>query len=68
MEEVFKISLKAARVESGLSKEKAAKELGVSVATLNRWERHPEEVRESWWKFLSLVYGIPQKHIRFTAN
>lgn len=33
-----KMTLKALRINSGLSQEKAAKKLGVAAATLSKWE------------------------------
>ena len=35
---MFKISLKAARVNANIAKKDAAKQLGISVDTLNNWE------------------------------
>ena len=40
----LKITLKAARVNAGLTLEEAAKTLGISRSTLISWEKHPEKI------------------------
>lgn len=39
MNGVLKITLKAARINRGLTQAKAAKEIGVTVDTISNWER-----------------------------
>ena len=43
---VFKEKIKKVRIEIGYSQEQLARELGVSFATINRWENGKSEPRQ----------------------
>lgn len=60
---VFKITLKAARVNAGLSQEKLAKILGVSKTTVNKWENAKTSISASHFQKLSDLAGVPQDYI-----
>ena len=64
----LRITLKAARVNKGLKACRAAKELGISTATLRVWERNPDQVRPGWRKILSMMYDMPEENIIFAKN
>ena len=51
-----KITLKAARVNSGLTQAEAAKEMGVSTVTLGLWEKNPEKIK--WQNIRKLIYFL----------
>ena len=42
----FKQRIRKARIEMGYSQEQLARELGVSFATINRWENGKSEPRQ----------------------
>ena len=55
----FTISLEAARVNANMTQDEAAKELGISKATLVSWEKgntFPDIVK---FKALCKIYSIP---------
>lgn len=53
-----KITLKAARVNAGLTQKEAAKKLGISNQTLSRYEKDASDLKMSMiWKLCDL-YGI----------
>lgn len=56
---MFKISLKAARVNAGLNQTEAAKMLNISVSSLNSWESGETEPKFSQIKRLCEIYNIP---------
>lgn len=60
---MIKISLKAARVNAGLTQEKAAKLCHVSVQSLNKWERGHVAPDYATLRLLSEVYKIPLDNI-----
>ncbi|MDE6469734.1 MAG: helix-turn-helix domain-containing protein [Eubacterium sp.] len=60
---VFKISLKAARVNANLSQEQLAKILGVSKTTVNKWENAKTSISASQFQKLSALAGVPQDYI-----
>lgn len=55
----IKITLRAARVNAGLSQEDVCKVLGVSKPTLVRWEQRADNIKASQLKTLSELYNIP---------
>ncbi len=59
----FKISISAARVNSGLNQRKFADELGVSLATITNWERGKTEPDVSQLRKISQLSGIPMDYI-----
>ena len=62
---MIKISLKAARVNSGLGILDAAPKIGVGKDTLIKWERNPEIVSPIFQKKISEVYKLPIDMIFF---
>lgn len=60
-----KISLKAARVNAGLTQKEAAKSIGVSERQLCLWELHPGDVKQKYISRLAELYDWPKDLIRF---
>lgn len=60
-----KITLEAARVNAGLTLKQAAKLIGVSVATLHKWEQDSSDIKISQTKKIEEVYGYPREYIFF---
>ena len=54
-----KITLRAARVNAGMSQRKAAERLGVSVSTLRNWENGKTFPTQPHIEKMCDVYGIP---------
>lgn len=54
-----KITLKAARVNAGLSQAEAAKKIGVASSTLRNWEAGKTFPNQPKIEKLCEVYGIP---------
>lgn len=65
MENDFKITLKAARVNKGFSQIDAANALGVSVVTLRSWEKGITFPNVEQIKKLEDVYSVEYKDIIF---
>ena len=63
MSEKMQISLKAARVNAGLSQEMAARELHVTKQTIVNWEKGISEPKVNQARELSRVYGMPLDYI-----
>ena len=61
----LKISLKAARVNAGLTILKAAKELEIGKDTLIKWEKNSGLVNPIWQNRISKVYKMPIDYIFF---
>ena len=61
----FRISLKAARVNAGLSQEQVSKELHVSKNTVVNWEKGYSEPKTSQARQLSELYKMPDDYIIF---
>lgn len=61
----IKITLKAARVNAGLTLKEAAKKLGVCETTLVRWEKDPSVVQSKYHKIISEAYDYPSDYIIF---
>lgn len=53
-----KITLKAARVNAGLSQEEAAKKIGVAASTLRNWEAGKTFPNQPKIEKMCEVYGI----------
>ena len=60
-----KITLKAARINAGLTQKEAAKKIGVDESTLIRWEKHPEIVQPKYHKKISEAYSFSTDFIFF---
>ncbi len=59
------ITLKAARVNSGLTQEEAGKLIGVSADTVSNWERYISFPDVLQLKEIERVYGISYQHLIF---
>lgn len=62
-----KISLKAARVNAGLSQKEAAKMLEISNKTLCSWENGKTYPDQPMIEKLCVLYGVTYDMIDFTA-
>ncbi len=60
-----KISLKAARTNAGYTLSEAASLIGVSVATLHKWENDSSDIKISASKRIEEVYDYPTEFIFF---
>ncbi len=61
----LKISLKAARVNAGLTIAEAAERLGIAKSTLVAWEKNPEKISAVNQDKIGRVYGISTDNIIF---
>ncbi|WP_432648385.1 helix-turn-helix domain-containing protein [Mitsuokella sp.] len=59
------ITLKAARVNAGLTLIDAARRLGIGKDRLIKWEKHPDEVQPRYQKVISETYKMPIDDIFF---
>lgn len=59
----IKITLAAARVNSGLNQSDFARELGVSLATVTNWEKGRTEPDVTQLRKISRLSGIPMDFI-----
>lgn len=64
----FKITLKAARVNAGLTVKDAAKSIGIAASTLISWEKHPEKINALYQSKISEVYKISTDNIIFLSK
>lgn len=62
---MIQITLKAARVNVGLSQKEAAKALGISQNTLIKWEKYPDVIPPFRQSAISAVYRMPIDNIIF---
>lgn len=62
------ISLKAARVNAGLTQLEAAKMIGVNVSMLAKWEAGTSLPSVKWVPKITEVYGTSYDDIIFTPN
>lgn len=60
---MLKISLKAARVNAGMTQAQAAKKCHVAIQSLNKWERGHVKPDFATLHLLSDIYGIPMENI-----
>ncbi len=65
---VIQITLKAARVNAGLTLLSAAKQIGIGKDTLIKWERKPELVNAAYQARIAEVYRFPIDNIYFASN
>ncbi|WP_278390564.1 helix-turn-helix transcriptional regulator [Lactobacillus acetotolerans] len=61
----MKVTLKAARVNSGLSQKEAAKRLGVAESTLYKWESGRNKPNTKYLGRIKKVFKIPIDYIIF---
>lgn len=59
-----KISIKAARVNAGLTQEEAARQLGINPNTLARYEKESDKLTLELLKKLSELYRIPADFLK----
>jgi transcriptional regulator with XRE-family HTH domain len=65
---MLKISIRAARVNAGLTQVEAADLLGVSEGTLVKWESRPELIPAYRQRAISETYQIPIDNLIFLPN
>ncbi|WHP40734.1 helix-turn-helix transcriptional regulator [Lysinibacillus boronitolerans] len=65
MSKVIKITLKAARVNAGLTVTQAAKLIGISPTTLIKWEKDSGIVTPNKQLVIQKVYKFPIDYIFF---
>nr|WP_269324138.1 helix-turn-helix transcriptional regulator [Lactobacillus delbrueckii] len=63
--EVPKISVRAARVNAGFSQDEAAKKLGISRFTLQRYESNPKQIRQGMLEKMRVVYNMDHDNLFF---
>lgn len=61
---VPKISIKAARVNAGLTQEKAARQLGINPDTLSRYEKDSGKLSLEMLQKLADLYKIPTDFLK----
>ena len=61
----YKITLRAARVNAGLTIEKAAAKLGINRDTLSRWERGRSYPSVLEFKLIEKLYKVKYEDIEF---
>lgn len=57
--QTFRISLKAARENAGLSVTDAARKIGISRKTLCAWEENSDGVSVYYYKMIADTYHLP---------
>lgn len=60
----MKITLKAARVNAGLTLQEAAEKLGIAYQTLSRYEANSGSVRQDMLKKMCELYNMPAEFIK----
>lgn len=64
----MKVSLKAARVNQDLTRDKAAKLIGVSAGTIERWENGKSSPKQKYFDKICDVYRVKYDDIIFLAR
>lgn len=64
MEQTFMISLKAARVNAGLSLEQAGVAIKRNKNTIHNWESGKSSIGKSEFAELCNIYGIPEQMVK----
>jgi transcriptional regulator with XRE-family HTH domain len=62
---MFKISIRAARVNAELSQKEAAERLGVSNKTIGNWENRITFPPADKINAMCELYGVPYDHLNF---
>lgn len=62
-----KITLKAARVNCGLSQKEAAKKLGIAESTLYKWESGKNKPNTKYLDRIQKVFKTPIEYIIFQS-
>lgn len=60
-----KISLKAARVNAGLTQTESAERIGVSVSTIKNWEAGKSFPNQPMIEKICEIYGVSYDYIKF---
>lgn len=68
MQEGFRISLAAARVNAELTQDEVAKKLHVGKQTVVSWEKGETEPKVSQAMALSILYNMPLNYIFLPLN
>ena len=58
-----KITIKAARVNAGLTQKEAAEKLGIAYQTLSSYEKNNKSIRLEVLEKMCSIYGIPMEYI-----
>ena len=64
----MRISMKAARVNAGLTQVEAAKKIGIGASTLNLWEKRPDRIPAYRQRQIAEAYNMPIDNIIFLPN
>ena len=59
----FQITIKSARVNSGLTQDEASFALNIDKSTLVRWEKDSSSIPADKLKLMIDLYGIPFDHL-----
>jgi len=60
---LLKITMKAARVNAGLTLDQAAKKIGVTKMTLINWEKGRTAPKPADFEYLCKIYQMPRDYI-----
>lgn len=63
MSKLPKITIKAARVNAGLTQKEAAERLGIAYQTLSSYEKNNKSIRLEVLEKMCSLYGIPMEYI-----
>ncbi len=64
----IQITLRAARVNAGMTQKEVASQLGISNQTLIKWEKTPGVIPGERMAQLASIYGLPVESIIFYAR
>lgn len=67
-QKTFQISLRAARVNAGLTQEEAADRLDINVNTYMKWEKNPGLISALYQRDISETFNIPIDNINFLPD
>jgi transcriptional regulator with XRE-family HTH domain len=62
---MFKITLRAARINKGMTAKEVAQLTNKSAATISKYENDSSEIPWDLLSRLLEIYGVPQEHIFF---
>lgn len=60
-----KITIRAARVNAGLTQAEAAEKLGITRETLIKYEKQPQLIRQGMLKKMQVVYNMDHDNLFF---
>lgn len=64
----LKITLRAARVNAGMTQEEAAKAMGISARTYLSWEKDPSQISAKYQAMIEDVFKISINSIIFLES